>query len=309
MRQSTRTVFLSIALLASSLAVVSTQVGAQGRNIPALAPKPAQLTPYTPPHKPHWKLADVMAQNAGKQSWSLTVVDDAHLKAQYISMAPGESTPTRFYADNPAWWVVQDGQIRFTIDGQEPFVASKGFLVQVPYRIPFKMETVGDKPSLRFEVTVAGASVLYPNDGKAQPTPIDGVKFVPITFTGRGSYSDQNKPYLDFETQVVKGGQRAGAFVTDDRGFANLIRGRGAPPPPETDQGHFHLDYAEFWYIMEGQIDYLIEGLPLINAHQGDVVYVPKGRYHRATFGGQGMATRLAINGYPNGLHNYRAAE
>jgi mannose-6-phosphate isomerase-like protein (cupin superfamily) len=224
-------------------------------------------------------------------------------------MAPGESTPTRFYADNPAWWVVQDGQIRFTIDGQEPFVASKGFLVQVPYRIPFKMETVGDKPSLRFEVTVAGASVLYPNDGKAQPTPIDGVKFVPITFTGRGSYSDQNKPYLDFETQVVKGGQRAGAFVTDDRGFANLIRGRGAPPPPETDQGHFHLDYAEFWYIMEGQIDYLIEGLPLINAHQGDVVYVPKGRYHRATFGGQGMATRLAINGYPNGLHNYRAAE
>ena len=309
MRQSTRTVFLSIALLASSLAVVSTQVGAQGRNIPALAPKPAQLTPYTPPHKPHWKLADVMAQNAGKQSWSLTVVDDAHLKAQYISMAPGESTPTRFYADNPAWWVVQDGQIRFTIDGQEPFVASKGFLVQVPYRIPFKMETVGDKPSLRFEVTVAGASVLYPNDGKAQPSPIDGVKFVPITFTGRGSYSDQNKPYLDFETQVVKGGQRAGAFVTDDRGFANLIRGRGAPPPPETDQGHFHLDYAEFWYIMEGQIDYLIEGLPLINAHQGDVVYVPKGRYHRATFGGQGMATRLAINGYPNGLHNYRAAE
>ena len=309
MRQSTRTVFLSIALLASSLAVVSTQVGAQGRNIPALAPKPAQLTPYTPPHKPHWKLADVMTQNAGKQSWSLTVVDDAHLKAQYISMAPGESTPTRFYADNPAWWVVQDGQIRFTIDGQEPFVASKGFLVQVPYRIPFKMETVGDKPSLRFEVTVAGASVLYPNDGKAQPTPIDGVKFVPITFTGRGSYSDQNKPYLDFETQVVKGGQRAGAFVTDDRGFANLIRGRGTPPPPETDQGHFHLDYAEFWYIMEGQIDYLIEGLPLINAHQGDVVYVPKGRYHRATAGGQGMATRLAINGYPNGLHNYRAPE
>ena len=31
--------------------------------------------------------------------------------------------------------------------------------------------------------------------------------------------------------------------------------------------------------------------------------------YHRATPGGQGMATRLAINGYPNGLHNYAAPE
>jgi mannose-6-phosphate isomerase-like protein (cupin superfamily) len=267
------------------------------------------LTPYTAPHKPHWKLSEILAQHAGKPSWNLTVVDDAHLKAQYISMAPGESTPTKFYADNPAWWVVQDGQIRFSIDGQEPFVASKGFLVQVPYRVPFKMETVGDKPSLRFEVTVAGASVLYPADGGYQPQPMAGVKYVPVRISGRGAYSEKNRPYLDFVGQIVNGTQRAGAFVTDDRGFANIIRGRGIPRPPDTDKGHFHLDYAEFWFILEGQIDYLIEGLPFFSAQQGDVVYVPKGRYHRASFGGQGMATRLAINGYPDGLHNYQAPE
>ena len=29
--------------------------------------------------------------------------------------------------DTREWWFIQDGQIRFTIDGQEPFVASKGF--------------------------------------------------------------------------------------------------------------------------------------------------------------------------------------
>jgi mannose-6-phosphate isomerase-like protein (cupin superfamily) len=237
------------------------------------------------------------------------VVDDAHLKAQYISMGPGESTPTKFYADNPGFWVVQDGEIRFTIEGQQPFVASKGFLVQVPYRIPFKMETVGDKPSLRFEVTVAGASVLYPAAAGFKPEPLAGVEYVPVRFSGRGAYSDQNRPSLDFVGQVVNGGQRAGAFVTDDRAFANIIRGRGIPRPPDTDKGHFHLDYAEFWFILEGQIDYLIEGLPFFSAQQGDIVYVPKGRYHRASFGGQGMATRLAINGYPQGLHNYQAPE
>jgi mannose-6-phosphate isomerase-like protein (cupin superfamily) len=310
MQRSTTTTLFALAVLILSLAVLTTQLGvAQGRQVTALAPKPAQPTAYSPPHKPHWKLSEILAQNAGKKSWSLTVVDDAHLKAQYISMAPGETTPVKFYADNPAWWVVQDGQIRFTIDGQEPFVASKGFLVQVPYRVPFSMETVGDKPSLRFEVTVTGASVLYPANTGYEPKPIDGIQFAKITFSGRGAYSDQNRPYLDFETQIVKGGQRAGAFVTDDRGFANIIRGRGAPPPPETDKGHFHLDYAEFWFILEGQIDYLIEGLPFFSAQQGDIVYVPKGRYHRASFGGQGMATRLAINGYPQGLHNYQAPE
>src|SRR5688500_3232671 len=202
-----RTPTLSLAILAMlCLTLMTPNVAAQGRGqIIALAPKPAQLTPYVAPHKPHWKLSEILAQNAGKQSWSLTVVDDDHLKAEYIQMAPGESTPTKFYADNPAWWVVQDGQIRFTIDGQEPFVTSKGYLVQVPYRIPFRMETVGDKPSLRFEVTVAGASALYPAAADYKPEPKAGVQYVPIRFTGRGSYSEQNRPYLDFMGQVVNG--------------------------------------------------------------------------------------------------------
>ena len=59
-------------------------------------------------------------------------------------MGPGAKTPRRFHQDNRAFWIVQDGQIRFTIEGQEPFVASKGFLVQVPKRLIYSMETVGD---------------------------------------------------------------------------------------------------------------------------------------------------------------------
>jgi len=282
---------------------------AQNRRTVALAPKPTELTPYVEPHRPHWALSDILGAHAGEQSWSQTVVDDAHIEARYVSMAPGESTPTAFYADNRAWWVVQDGEIRFTIDGEEPFVASKGYLVQVPYRVPFRMETVGDEPSLRFEVQVAGASLLYPADEGYAPTPVEGVAFVPVSLSGRGSYDEQNRPYLDFIGEVVNGERRAGAFVTDDRGFANIIRGRGTPRPPDTNIGHFHLDYGEFWYILEGQIDYLIEGVPFFSSHEGDVVYVPKGRYHRASWGGEGMATRLAINGYPDGLHNYPPPE
>src|SRR5438105_2989748 len=87
MRRSNCTMMLALALLILSIAAsTSLLTAAQGRQVGALAPKPAQLTPYTAPHKPHWKLSDVVAQNAGKQSWSVTVVDDALLKAQYISM-------------------------------------------------------------------------------------------------------------------------------------------------------------------------------------------------------------------------------
>jgi mannose-6-phosphate isomerase-like protein (cupin superfamily) len=295
---------LAILALAATLPAAA-PAGAQGRQVIALAPKPTELTPYVEPHRPIWRLSEILSAHEGEESWSVTIVDDEHLRARYISMAPGESTPTHFYADNRAWWVVQGGQIRFTIDGQEPFVATKGFLVQVPYRVPFRMETVGDEPSLRFEVTVAGASVLYPADAGFSPEPAGGVSYVPVSLSGRGSYDERNEPYLDFMGEVVNGARRGGAFVTDDRGFANIIRGRGTPPPPDTNVGHFHLDYGEFWFVMEGQIDYLIEGIPFFSGQEGDIVYVPKGRYHRASYGGEGMATRLAINGYPQGLHNY----
>ena len=272
----------------------------------AWAPKPTRLTPYEGVHRPHWKLSEILAKHQREKSWSETVVDDDHLFARYIAMAPGESTPTRFHADNPAWWIVQDGQIRFTIEGQEPFVASRGYLVQVPYRTPYRMETVGDAPSLRFEVMIAGASTLYPV--AETPVPVPGRQFVKVSLSGRGQYDDVNRPYLNF-ADVQSGAHRPGAFVDDDRGFANIIRGQAQPRAPDTQLGHFHLDYAEFWFVLEGKIDYLIEGLPFFTADQGDVVYVPRGRYHRASFGGTGMATRVAMNGYPDGLHNYQPPE
>ncbi len=69
--------------------------------------------------------------------------------------------------------------------------------MQVPYRTPYELETVGSEPSLRLEVAVAGASTLYPLDAK--PVPVPGKQFVAVTMPGRGKYDDVNRPYLDFQ--------------------------------------------------------------------------------------------------------------
>src|SRR5258706_10665327 len=98
------------------------------------APKSAKLLGWNAPNKPLWKLTEILASHKGQANWTLNVVSDDHLHGDYIQMAPGGKTPRRMHPDTREWWVIQDGQIRFTIDGQEPFVASKGYLVQVPYR-------------------------------------------------------------------------------------------------------------------------------------------------------------------------------
>jgi len=276
---------------------------AQQRETFAWAPRPVNANAWVAPNKPLWKLSELLASHEGQKAWRETVVSDNLFRADYFQMAPGTKTPRQFHPDNPTWWVVQDGQLRFSIEGQEPFVASKGFLVQVPYRNIFSMEVVGNTPALAFEVNVADAQTMYPIEEKPEPVP--GVEFVKVRISGKGKYDETNKPFLDFNSIVASGRGGQTRLVVDDRAFANIIRGMPQADNPK-DKGHFHEVSAEFWFILEGQIEYKIEGLETFVANQGDVVYVPKQRWHRAHHAGTGFSTRLAMNGYPDLLHDYQ---
>jgi mannose-6-phosphate isomerase-like protein (cupin superfamily) len=270
----------------------------------AWAPKPTTPTGWVAPMKPIWRLSEILAAHKGQTDWTEAIVSDNLLHADYISMGPGEKTPRRFNADTREWWIIQDGQIRFTIEGQEPFVASKGYMVEVPYRNVYSMETIGDKPSLRFEVNIAGATKDYPFDEKPPARP--GREYIKITVGGKGKYENSNNPYFDFN-DVISGKVRSNNFVKDDRAVVNIIRGRGVPDPGPATNGHFHLSSSEFWFIMEGKIRYAIETQPTFVADQGDVVYAPMGMWHLASFGGDGMSTRIAMNGYVDLAHHYMA--
>jgi mannose-6-phosphate isomerase-like protein (cupin superfamily) len=268
----------------------------------AWAPKAVKPGGWTGVHKPHTKLTDVLAKHKGQNDWVETIVDDDTLHGEYIAMSPGKKTPKRMNADTREWWIVQDGQLRFTIDGQQPFVASKGYLVQVPYRTFYTMETIGEKPSLRYEVNIARARKMYAME--ETPVPMEGVKYLPIRIPGRGEYAEGNKPFVDFNA-VAAGTDKTRRFVNDDRAVANIIIGPGIPPPPASEKGHFHEESSEFWFILLNKIRYTIEGLDTFVADQGDIVYVPKQRWHLASFAGEGPSCRLAMNGYTDLGHSF----
>ena len=274
------------------------------------SPKPVPMTEWKAPNKPIWRLNEIMDAHKGKAGWDQPIVRDQDYAADYISMAAGAKTKPQFWADDRIFWYVASGQIRFHIEGQEPILASKGFLVQVPYRNVYWMETVGSEPSVRLEVVRSHRTPLYPAaQGDTGPAPTaKGKTYVLVSYgTPPDPYTDKNKPYLDFWGDFVKRPAARGnnAFVSDTTNFMNVIRGHGTPTPPDSNKGHFHIDYNEFWVIAEGTIDYKMEGMKVYTANVGDVVYAPQGRWHRASWAGTGMSTRIAINPRPEGMHNY----
>jgi mannose-6-phosphate isomerase-like protein (cupin superfamily) len=297
-----------IAALVVGIAVFALAGIAQQRRgtpeTPSWAPKPVEPTKYVPPHKPHTKLADLKAKNKGRADWKEVIVDDDHLHAEYISTAAGTKVSKRFHPDTREWWIVMDGQIRFEIEGQEPFVATKASMVQVPMQTIYSMETVGDKPALRFEVNIARAKTLYPQE--VQPPKTAGLNWILVNLNRKpGPYDNGNQPHINLNELAKAPNYRGGRFVHDDRAVANIIYGyeKDLPPLNPKDRGHYHPECAEFWLIMAGQIRYPIENQGVIIADEGDVVYAPMFTFHAPRFHGQGPSCRLAMNGYTNIAH------
>jgi mannose-6-phosphate isomerase-like protein (cupin superfamily) len=272
------------------------------------APKSDTLTKYVPPHKPITRIGDVKAKHKGQANWSELVVNDDQLRGEWVQNAPGVKVPKQLHPDTREFWIVMDGQIKFDIEGQKPFVASKGYMVQAPMQTFYSLETVGDKPSLRWQVNIAGAHTLYADESSAPKMP--GFHWMPVRM-GRtpGVYEHDNKPYVTFEELAkqneegkVKGAQRV---VQDDRAAGNFIYGyeKNLPPINPNDKGHYHPESSEFWLIMAGQIRYPIEGQGVIIADVGDVVYVPRFTFHAPRWYGPGASCRFAMNGYPNIAH------
>ncbi len=278
---------------------------------PALmwAPKKTPLTPYRAPNRPWWKLADVRALHKGQANWTQPVISGADIIADWHQLAPGRTTQELAYSDNRTGIIVWEGEVRVRMAGQEPFVARKGFEIDVPHRVPFTLEALPGAPALYLEIHATSDMPLYPvATNPTAPKPVQGYAYAQRLLTGGpGGFDAMNKPYLDYYKDVVEGGARAGPFISAQHMFVNNIRGRGVATPPASNLGHFHVGYDEFWFVMEGNVTLQVEGVPVFTASPGDVIMAAQGRWHRASFGGpEGqMGTRVAVNPYPAGLHGF----
>ena len=54
----------------------------------------------------------------------------------------------------------------------------------------------------------------------------------------------------------------------------------------------------EFWFVLEGKMEFAIGSVPPFVADQGDIAYAPATVWHQVRFAGTEMATRLAVVGY-----------
>lgn len=295
-----RNFLLTAAALLSAAAVLCSQT--------LWAPK-GQPAVYKAPMKPHTKLKSLLEKHAAQTGWRETIVDDDHLRSEYVMVKPGAGVNRALHPDTRAWWIIMDGEVTFDIESVGKVVGHKGSMIQVPMQTFFSYTVTGSKPALFFETNIARAKTLYEAD--MAPPKLLGLDWVPVKFNNRiiGRFDFKNKAHTTFDEvagKLEKGELKGTIHIVEDaRGTANFIYGYNSKLPPldPKNKGHYHPEGAEYWLILKGQIRYPIEKVGVVIAEEGDVVYVPPYTWHAPRWWGEGVSCRLAMNGYPDISH------
>jgi hypothetical protein len=251
-------------------------------------------TPYTGVNKPIWHIADILKTHRGQQRWEQKVLLNRDFDGRYVQLAPGDKTKCMFYADDRVWGWIYSGQVRITIDGQEPKILPKGWVFNVAPRLSYCMETVGAEPVVLYRTTPAGQVPSYPES--ETPAPIKGYVYVKAKITSTGGYDSLNMPFFNLDEYGAS--DRTGArFLYDGHTSSNLNIG---PPltelPPATSWGHFHENMQEVWLNVYGNVCALISGIGVVHGEYGDLINANEERWHRATScPNTGRSIRMAI--------------
>lgn len=251
-------------------------------------------------NKPHIKLVDLKARHKGQPNWMEVVFDDESFHTEYNSGAPGTKIAPRARTDTREFFVVVEGEMRFSLQGQEPITATRGSIVNIPRKTLYSAEVIGTAPALWVDANQQNFKTVYPAEGPApQQTP--GTTVMKVGFNlAPAPYAGNNKPHFNLheaEKSPTFSGQNV---VQDDHMWAQAIWGyeKNLPPYDPNDKGHFHVATFEWWVIMSGQIRHNIETVGDFTSSEGDIVSVPPSTWHATRFAGPGPSCRLAISGY-----------
>jgi len=275
---------------------------------------------YNPPMRPLWKLSDLKQMHAGRSNWQEQIIKDPEQDATYNSAAPGSRFGLRLHPDTPTVVVVIAGEVRFSVEGQQPVTATRGSIVNIMKTTVFSYEVAGSQNALWVEVNPTNYKTVYPASGP-QPPPASGGRIVKVSFNHTpGTYAPPNQLHWNLFDDGFGKCAPAGPRVMDDHLFASPLIGYvnaadnkcpggrgnvgGGPSQgafnPNSTFGHMHAGPAEWWIVQVGAISGKFEGVGEFHATEGDVLYAAPMTWHQmGAEAPSGPSVRLAMGGYP----------
>jgi len=108
------------------------------------------------------------------------------------------------------------------------------------------------------------------------------------------SMNNFNKEHVSIDKIIEQNSKNKSwshTLINSPSNSATLI----AQMPGEGNRMHFHPNWDEWWYIIQGEWEWSIEGEKKI-IQKGEIVFIERNKIHKITAIGKNMSIRLAVS-------------
>ena len=226
--------------------------------------------------------ADVMARHGEGEQWAEILIEDGRNRSVWISGPPGTPPDPHIHPDFNEFWVALDGRTQWQIGQYEPVLSEWGDIIMAPAGFAHDIQPKEGVQAIRLGIT-------HPNSNHD----IKGVapcRLIPVE-EGQANPNLIHTKLKDFISRNGTTSSWVEEAVSDNRNYATYSHELAAT----SSDPMFHTDENRWWVVLQGKIEWSIDGEDSVVAEAGDVVFVEQGKNYSISTISNDPSIRITI--------------
>jgi mannose-6-phosphate isomerase-like protein (cupin superfamily) len=223
-----------------------------------------------------------MGRHGEGERWAEVFLEDGRNRAVWISGPPGTPPDPHIHPDFNEFWIALDGRTQWQIGQYEPVLSEWGDIIMAPAGFSHDIQPKEGVQAIRFGIT-------HPNSNHD----IKGIAPCRLIPVDEGQ-TNPNLIHTKLKSLVERNGTASNwveVAVSDNRNYAAYTHELSGTYSESTS----HTDENRWWVVVQGQVEWAIDGEESVLAGPGDVVFVDAGKTYSTTTFSDGPSIRIAI--------------
>ncbi|MBT4124767.1 MAG: cupin domain-containing protein [Chloroflexi bacterium] len=228
--------------------------------------------------------ADIMGRHGDDERWAEVLLEDGRNRSVWISGPPGTPPDPHIHPDFNEFWIALDGRTQWQIGQYEPVLSEWGDIIMAPAGFAHDIQPKEGVQAIRFGITHPDSNHDIKGVAPCRLIPVDE------------GQTNPNLIHTKLKSLVERNGTSSNwveVAVNDNRNYATYTHELSGTSSDSTS----HSAENRWWVVLQGQVEWSVDGEDVVSAGPGDVVFVEQGKNYSISTVGDEPSIRITIAG------------
>lgn len=240
------------------------------------------MTTQTPMNQRVARHSETMGRHGIGERWAEVLFEDGRNRAVWISGPPGTPPDPHIHPDFNEFWVALDGRTQWQIGQYEPVLSEWGDIIMAPAGFAHDIQPKEGVQAIRFGITHPASNHDIKGVAPCRLIPVDEGQTSP------------NLIHTKLKSLVERNGSTSNwneVAVNDNRNHASYTH----EMPGTSSENVSHADENRWWVVLQGEVEWSVDGEGVSTAGPGDVVFIEQGKKYSISTTGDQPSIRITI--------------